>query len=519
MAVTTADERLVDVRRWRRVTAVGPTLGQRADRIYTIAISIAIFGALLFSTAHQALAQVLTPAGAATWLPAALLLGLIVAARWGVYQGPVVYAVADVGHLLGAPLSRRGLAWRRLAVGLGRGAAAGTLLGAIAVIGLDGQGGGLDAAREVGLVVGVALVGILGVAAASVVQRSARVERALGPLGVVALMAAVGGGAWGRTDPEVLRIERWSGPWGWASAPIGSRAWGLALGLLVTTTVLGAGAALARCRHCPTERHVRRAEARAGAVASLAGFDARSMRQALAEASGRRRATGGGQRIPAPKRPELLLAWRGMIALRRTPSRLAEAVVLSGGGAAVLLTAGDRITAGLVGGLALYAGATRLLEPLRQEIDVPGRAQTLLPERWGEVLYRHTHLPTAIGVASVLLAGIAVAASGVQLAPGGALLVTTLLGAAGNVMAAALSARRGGRLPVSVLTTLTAGDATGMSGGLVLGYIVAFPALGSILAAVPVLIVATGGALPVAIAVGVLPLVVLTSVLRVSERP
>ena len=64
----------------------------------------AIFGALLYSTASSALGSWLTPDHAAEWGPAVALVALAGVARWGTWQGPVVFAAPDVPFLLGAPL-------------------------------------------------------------------------------------------------------------------------------------------------------------------------------------------------------------------------------------------------------------------------------------------------------------------------------------------------------------------------------------------------------------------------------
>ena len=56
-------ERLRAVRAWWRERPPGPTIGQRLDLLYTIAISAAILGALAYGTASSALAQVVTPHG------------------------------------------------------------------------------------------------------------------------------------------------------------------------------------------------------------------------------------------------------------------------------------------------------------------------------------------------------------------------------------------------------------------------------------------------------------------------
>jgi hypothetical protein len=59
-------------------------------------------------TAHSALAQVISPIEIARWGPSLVLLALVAAGHWGTVLGPVVFSVADLGHLvLGSPLSRR----------------------------------------------------------------------------------------------------------------------------------------------------------------------------------------------------------------------------------------------------------------------------------------------------------------------------------------------------------------------------------------------------------------------------
>jgi len=519
MGLTTPRERLRDVRRWRRATVQGASLAQRADRVYTVLIVVAIFGGLLYGTAQSALAQVLTAAGVATWGPAVLLVGLTVAARWGAYQGPVVYPVADIGHLLGAPLSRRALATRPLARSLAAGAVTGALLGGLAVVGLAGRGRGIGGAREAGFVVALALLSVVAVAAASAVQSSARVERALGRLAWLALVVAAVAGVVGRRDPGIARLERWSGPWGWATAPVTAAAWPLAVALLALAAVLAVAGAVLWCGRCPTERHVRRAEARAGAAASLAAFDARSMRRALDDVGARGPRRGRRTLLRPPRRPKLLLAWRGATALQRTPARAAEAVVLGAAGGALLLAAADRPTAALLGGLLLYVAATRLLEPLRQEVDAPARTQVLLRARWGQVLLEHTFLPAAL-IGVTVLAGVAVAAATQTVLPNGAALaLIAVLGAPAATLAAALSARRGGRLPSSVLSVASGID--GVGGFVVVGWLVTWPLVGALAAAGPVALAAgAGGAATLwAVALGAAAVLVLSTILRSSERP
>src|SRR4051812_14454078 len=237
VGVAAADhaEALADVRWWWREQRPGPSMWRRLDLAYTVAISVAILGALVYGTASSALSRVVTPGAMATYGPPAALLGLLVTAQWGSYQGPVVYSVADVGQLLGAPLPRRGLAWRRLARGLVAGAGAGAVVAAVLLVGLAGEDRGVATARAAAFTAGVAELGVLGVAAAWGVQSSARRERlaarAIWP--AVAVAAALA--AWAAGGGTARDVALWSGPWGWAvqaAAGANTAAWVAALVLL-----------------------------------------------------------------------------------------------------------------------------------------------------------------------------------------------------------------------------------------------------------------------------------------------
>jgi hypothetical protein len=246
VVAATADpaEALADVRWWWRAQHPGPGLWHRLDVIYTVAIGVAILGGWAYGIASSALAQVVTPDAVATYGPPLALAALLVTAQWGVYQGPVVYSVADVAHLLGAPLPRRGLAWRRLVRGLAWGAVAGAVAGALLLVGLAGRGRGVAAPRAAGFITGIAELGALGVAAAWAVQSDAARERwaarAIWPAALVAaaLAAAAHDGGAGRT------IALWSGPWGWAVQPgagVADAQWIAAFAALTAVTALAAG--------------------------------------------------------------------------------------------------------------------------------------------------------------------------------------------------------------------------------------------------------------------------------------
>ena len=229
VAVAAAGERrLASVRAWWHVRHPPPSLGRRLDLAYTAAITVAILGAVAYGTAGSALAEVLTPARLAAFGPPAALVGVVLIARWGAYQGPVIFTVADVAFLLGAPLPRRGLAARRLALAIAIGMAAGAALAAVLIVGLAGEGRGIAAADAAALAAAVAELGALGVAAAWAVERSARWERTASWVTWPAIGTAVGLAVWSPPGP-----------------------WSVALGALTVATVLAATAALRGCGALP----------------------------------------------------------------------------------------------------------------------------------------------------------------------------------------------------------------------------------------------------------------------------
>ena len=349
LTTATADAavRLRAVRAWWGAVRPGPSLGRRLDLLYTTVLSAGILGALAYGTASSALAQVVGPGWLAHVGPALALAGVLLTARWGAYQGPVVFSVADVTHLLGAPLPRRGLASGRLRRALAIGAGTGALAAGALVVGLAGEGREIAVGRAAGLVAGVAELGVLGVAAAWAVECSARWDRITGravwPAAAVAagLWALSGAGAGGRT------VALWAGPWGWALQPGTSRpaaAWAAALVLLSVLAVAAAALALRRAGDGHAERHLRRAEARANALASLMSFDARTARLALETAApgGRARGGGGLRRLRAALAARgrrtgatwAAIVWRDAVAVTRTPGRAVEGAVLAAGGVA-----------------------------------------------------------------------------------------------------------------------------------------------------------------------------------------
>jgi hypothetical protein len=480
----TAADRLGVVRAWWRLARPPKPLATRLEAVYVLALAAGTIGLLLYGTASSALAKWITPATLPEWGPAVLLVALVLAGRWGRWQGPVVFARGDVAFMLGAPLPRSGLVRPRLGWALARGAAVGVVVGAVVLVGLSGRGRAVGLAPAIGLLAGLALCGVLGMTLAWAVQCSPRVSRwvvraiplvALVGAGMVALAHAGGGGR-----DAVL----WSGPWGWALQPVAgvSAARGAAALALLALASLAVG--LAAFRHaaaCSTERHALRAEAREGAIASLGALDMRSAQLALRGVetrASRLRRVG----IPAPRRAALAIPWRDATATIRAPGRVVESVVLAAAGAALALTNGNHLAAAAVAALLSYAAVTRLLEPLRLEVDAPGAARTLLIRPFGRVLLSHVVVALLLVTLADALTAVPCAVAHVIVARPGELVLLLLLTLPTVALCAALSARRGGRMPLEVLFFASSGPDPSGGGLVVLAWLLAWPAMAAAIA-------------------------------------
>lgn len=503
--------RLDAVRAWWGVRHPPPSLAQRLDLLYMTAMTVGVGGAIAYGTASSALAEVMTPRSLALFGPSLAMLAALATAHWGVYQGPVIFSVADVAHLLGAPLPRRGLAAKRLLIALAGGAIAGALAAGLVIVGLSGQGRGVGTVAAAGLTVGLAELGALAVTGAWAVQRSARWERTLRRATWVSVLVAAALVAVADAGQVGSRIALWSGPWGWAVQPGAGPdrvEWLAALAMLTLATAVAAAAAVRGAGRCPTERHLVRAEGRAGAMASLASFDARTARQALAavgpQATERR--AGGLDRLRAAiaargARPatRLAIVWRDVLAATQAPGRVVEAAALTAAGTVLCLLNAERPVAVVGAMLLIYFGAARMLGPLRSEIDLPARARLLLRPRIGRVLLVHGLAPVLITtIASVIAAG-GCAVAGALPVHGTATLLALITLPPLLTGCAAMSARRAGRMPQTLLVTAIAADPSG--GGLAIAsWAIYWPALGALIGAVPVLLIAGTGATAVAAA-------------------
>jgi hypothetical protein len=510
------------VRAWWHVKHPGPTLGARLDTLYMVAISVGIFGSLLYGTASSALSRWVTPTTVAEWGPGIALVALAAIARWGTWQGPVVFAEADIGFLLGAPLSRRALAARPLARAVALGAGGGALVASVTLVGLGGRGRGVDAGDVVGLTLGLAMLGALGVAGAGLVQCSARASRAAAFALPLSVAAGAGLVVAARSGSGAQKAVLWSGPWGWAVQPVASGT-AAAGGALIALAVVTAAAVVGVARRfgaCPTERHLVRAEAHAGARASAWAFDARTARLALQRAGGPGRARAARTLRP-PRRPGLAIPWRDASSGLRAPVRTLGTAVFAGCAAALAVAAAPHLAAEPIAALGTYVAAGIVLEPMRLEVDHPSTSLVLLRRPYGRILLAHLAVPIAVVALAAAVAGGAVGAFG-DLPDHGAALVVLAVGLVPSVVAcAALSSRRGGRVPISVLAAGAAGDPTG-GGGTVIAWLLRWPLTAAILGALPLVIVAHTSALanslPLAVVIEAVAPFVLGAMMLRSER-
>lgn len=513
-------ERLGEVRAWWHVARPPKPLATRLEAFYVLALAVGTTGLLLYGTASSALAAWITPSTVPVWGPSLVLLALLVAARWGTWQGPVVFARPDVAFMLGGPLPRAGLVAPRLAWALVRGAVAGGAAGALVLVGLSGRGRSVEFGAGVGLIAGLALCGVLAIPLAWAVQCSARISRWLGRAAPVLALIAAGMVELAHSGQAGRDVVSWSGPWGWALQPVAgvSRGrWGGALALLALTTAAACRIAIRHAASCATERHAVRADAREGASASLRALDVRTAQLAM-----RRVETRPGRlrrsRLRSPRRAALAVPWRDLTATLRVPGRLAEAAVLAGAGSALALTHADHFPSAAIAALLSYLAVARLLEPLRLEVDVPATTRTLLVRPFGRVLLSHVVVALAWVAIVTAIVAIPCALTHSIVARPGALAVLAVLTLPTVALCAALSARRGGRMPLSVLFFASSGADPSGGGLIVVAWLVAWPAAAAVLAGGATHLATTAHGLTAAVVLAVSPPFTLGSFLR-GSRP
>ncbi len=489
-----ARTRVRDIRRFWHVVQAPPSLLKRLEPAYYVFITLAIGGPLVYGTASAALSEVATPHAIGIWGPSIALVALLAVMRWGAVQGPVVFSVADIAQLLGAPLRRAELVLGRLIRGLAMWTGGAAVVGGLVLVGVAGNHRGVDPVRAAGFVVAMAILGLLGVVGAALVAGSARVDRATRRAAWPAALVAAGLVVLADSSPTGRHVALWSGPWGWAVQPLAgtTAAWPIAVVLLAALTAAITALALRRRGATPTERHLVRAEARGGAVAAIYSMNARYVRRSLTAVSSGPVAARAANRIKPPRSPRLAIAWRDAVAALAVPQRLGEALVLAAGGTAICLVNGAHPVAVGAGALVIYAGASRLLEPLRAETDQPGRVRVLLRAPIGKVLVQHALVPLLVVVIGALLGIAGCAVAGVLPDHAGAAVVLAVLITPSITLCAALSSRRGGSLPPSLLAA-TYGDSSGLSVSLIFLWIVLWPLAAAAIGAIPISIVVHNG--------------------------
>lgn len=509
--------------------------------LYVAAMIVLVYGGNVVVGAVRALRH--PPAAAAITphvlgaLPAGLtalaLLALLALLRDALWRGPVTLRPAEADWLLGTPVDRGRLLrprfWRSAVVAAVAGVAAGVVVtSGMVEAGLGGRDTG-EVLRLGAVAAGCgALFALIATGAGGVVQRYPAARwwlRRISPVVVtvaVVLAGLAGWGALGRPPGIVTGVVLWSGPWGWVARPVadlagaaggagagggaggaGAGAGGAGGGVLagaaggpawwvLAVALLAAGAAAALAAGRAAAPGVPAASLRVSSravsamSASLLGMDTRGFALAYGKtiASGRR----VWLRLPPPRRRWLALPWRDCLAVGRSPSRLAAAVVaelLGVGLFAVSWHGGHVPPVPAACGLALgYLAAAWLCEAARLDADDPRRS---------------AHLPVGFPALTRWHA----------IVPGGVLLV------AGGLPVTALAVMGGTAWPVALLTltvpVLVTGalvnvyrgqlppggfggfeTAVGNTGGLFV--IIAWIAAGPVLAVVPMTVLISVGA-------------------------
>lgn len=435
------DDRTTEVLAWlrRRRQARRRAKGREtAVAAYTVLIALAGYGSSFVVSflrglddggAHGALARELRAATPALAAFGAVALGVL-AARDALWRGPVVVPGPTAGWLLAQPVRRERVLrpWFWLTAGLAP--LAGLLAGLCCAAVLDVTGLAPLGTALVAALPGAVCLPLLAVGLGTAVERrpawARAVRRWTAPavllLGALAGQAALA--AKGHRSPAVEQAELWSGPWGWAGQPVvdavGGRApgWPAAVVLLAAATAAALLAAHRDAGRVPTAR-LRERAATAAAVSAVAwSLELRAAKLAIMAADGAGPAVRTLRLRPPRGRlgRHLLVPWRDLLTLLRTPGRLGKAAVwtavgaLAAGAGAEL--GGERRWVGLVLGLlAGYHAVGTLAEPARLETDDVRRA-AWAPYRFRRVMLLHGVVPAVLGAGLGLLAAVPYAAAG-----------------------------------------------------------------------------------------------------------
>ena len=371
------------------------------------------------------------------------MLVFLVLLRDALWRGPVTVPQATADWLLGTPVARRRLLRPRF-----RGSAAGALLvGAVAgivpaaalvALGLGGGSGAGVLRLAAAAMVSMGLLFALATGLAGLIERypgTGRWVRVATPVTLAAAVLLSGLAAWaglGRLPSAVAAVVLWSGPWGWAAQPViavaghavpassvaghalpgsalpgsalpgsavaGNPApwWPLALALLAAAALAALACADRAAAGVPAAALRARARTLGAMSAAALSMNTRGVATAYTAAGGARRARF---RLPPPRRRELVLLWRDLLALLRSPARLVSAVLLALLATALIAVASHGHPVSLVlvaSGLSLgYLAAAWLCEGARLDADDPRRSVPL-PIRFQTLAWWHAGVPCLV---------------------------------------------------------------------------------------------------------------------------
>ena len=405
--------------------------------IYLIALVVALYGgsriaAALHDLQHPPLPTPQTPRmlhAAPYGLTALALLLLLVLVRDALWRGPVTLPQPAVDWLLDTPVDRGRLLRPRFrmsaAVAILAGAAVGIVPAAALVgLGLGGHSFGHVLRLTGAAMVSTALLFVLGTGSAGLIERypaSWRWLRRATPAVAAGVAVLAGLAAWaalGRLPAAVAEVVMWSGPWGWmaqgmialsgGSAPL----WQLATVLLAAAALIALFWAERAAAGVPGAALRVRAAALGAMSAAVLNMDTRGVALAYTDAAGPRRIWF---RLRPPRRRELVLPWRDLLAVARAPARLLGAAALALAAVGLIAVAGHagQVSVVAVGsGLALgYLAAAWLCEGARLDAE-DTRRSAALPFRFESLAWWHAIVPCLVlfAVAGVPVVAVAVAA-------------------------------------------------------------------------------------------------------------
>ncbi|MEU0838132.1 DUF6297 family protein [Streptomyces sp. NPDC005962] len=403
-------------------------------------------------------------------VPTLVALAVLLMARGAVWRGPVLLDLPTVSWLLPAPLSRAPLLLPRLMTSALVAGVVGAVTGGVLGFLVYASGAASwPTVTAAGAWAGAAAA-LIGTAAGAVVERRDRLmarhgARLFGAAGLVVAVPAVTAAvsvARGGHPAWLGTAFLWSGPWGWAAQPLvaaagspapgagGAPAPGWAVGAALSAVFVLAALLVARREAVGISQAALRLRATVASQlgASLFTLDLRQAKAGLPAL--RERGSRPAVRLPMPRHRHLVMPWRDLTGLLRTPGRLGWAVAWTAvavGLTVLAPTLRERAHAvAAVGALvAGYLGAAQLTEPARRESDdVRRSAQLPYPPR--TLALWHALVPGVLLVAGTAVGGVAAELGG-RGRPG----LVVLVACAPALVAAALVSSYRGAVPPHIL--------------------------------------------------------------------